>query len=99
MYIKSLVDALKRLGKKASIEDVLKDTHYHVNMVLLKEDAKKEFWKQTPYYESSLQKDFVFPDSTDYSHEPTGRKINLFEHLIPGYLTMDNLSLDNEMDI
>merc|ERR1719154_163885 len=61
MYIKSLVDSLQRLGREKSIEDVLKNVHYNVNMVRLRKEGEKDLWKQTPYYESSLQKDFVFP--------------------------------------
>ena len=59
MYITSLVDALQRLGREKSIEDVLKNTHCNVSMARPREEGGKELWKRATFYESSLQKDFV----------------------------------------
>jgi len=60
LYFNSLVDSLRRYGSSQSIEDVLRDMHYKVNTVRLSGEVARS-WKQTPYFESSLSKKFIFP--------------------------------------
>ncbi|KAK4287090.1 hypothetical protein Pmani_039831 [Petrolisthes manimaculis] len=68
LYVDTLVDQLRLYGNKESIENVLRRVHYNVNTVsLLSDDGQ---WKQAPYFESSLQKEFIFP-KTD-----TNEKVN-----------------------
>ena len=60
----TLVDQLRDHGSQESIENVLRRVHYNVNTVSLrvKEPGEREVqWKQAPYFESSLQKEFIFP--------------------------------------
>ncbi|RXG60337.1 rRNA 2'-O-methyltransferase fibrillarin [Armadillidium vulgare] len=59
LYVNTVVDQLLNIGHIKSIESVLHKIHYYTNSVLLLTDYKT--WKQTPYYDSSLQKEFVFP--------------------------------------
>ena len=59
LYIDSLLASIKELGRTKNICRVLQDAQYKVNTVSLETDGFR--WKQTPYYESSLQKEFVFP--------------------------------------
>nr|ARO92232.1 caspase 4 [Portunus trituberculatus] len=64
LYVDTLVDQLRDHGSYESIENVLRRVHYNVNTVSLlhKEPGEGEVqWKQAPYFESSLQKEFVFP--------------------------------------
>jgi len=61
LYFNTLLDSLRRYGDTQSIEDVLRDMHYHVNTVQLAGKDVDATWKQTPYYESTLSKKFVFP--------------------------------------
>lgn len=64
LYVDTLVDQLKEHGSKESIENVLRRVHYNVNTVSLLHNEPGEgevLWKQAPYFESSLQKEFIFP--------------------------------------
>ncbi|CAL4084487.1 unnamed protein product [Meganyctiphanes norvegica] len=63
LYVDTLVDQLREHGHRESIENVLRRVHYNVNTVsLLTYDKGEEVqWKQAPFFESSLQKAFVFP--------------------------------------
>lgn len=64
LYVDTLVDQLKQYGSKESIENVLRRVHYNVNTVSLLENVPGQGevpWKQAPYFESSLQKAFIFP--------------------------------------
>ncbi|KAK3855664.1 hypothetical protein Pcinc_037947, partial [Petrolisthes cinctipes] len=68
LYVDTLVDQLRLYGSKESIENVLRRVHYNVNTVsLLSDDGQ---WKQAPYFESSLQKEFIFPKTN------TNEKVN-----------------------
>ncbi|XP_018018622.1 uncharacterized protein LOC108675143 isoform X2 [Hyalella azteca] len=60
MFIQTLLDALRRKGTDTCIENVLRETTYRMNSIVLRDDSDRT-WRQTPYYESSLQKEFVFP--------------------------------------
>ncbi|CAL4226296.1 unnamed protein product, partial [Meganyctiphanes norvegica] len=60
LYIDTLVDQLCEYGCRESIENVLRRVHYNVNTVSLS-SAEHDLWKQAPYFESSLQKAFIFP--------------------------------------
>ncbi|KAF2367372.1 Caspase-like domain, partial [Trinorchestia longiramus] len=61
IFIHTLLDVLRRKGTEVSIENVLRETTYKMNSILLQDEDNKS-WRQTPYYESSLQKQFVFPE-------------------------------------
>ncbi|XP_047496981.1 uncharacterized protein LOC125044384 [Penaeus chinensis] len=63
LYVDTLVDQLRQNGHKESIENVLQRVHYNVNMVTLlyNEEGQDIKWKQAPFFESSLQKVFIFP--------------------------------------
>ncbi|XP_053633206.1 uncharacterized protein [Cherax quadricarinatus] len=63
LYVDTLVDQLREHGTKESIENVLRRVHYNVNTVGLtcEEKGREVYWKQAPYFESSLQKEFIFP--------------------------------------
>ncbi|XP_071546196.1 uncharacterized protein [Panulirus ornatus] len=63
LYVDTLVDQLREWGSKESIENVLRRVHYNVNTVslLYNEQGQDVLWKQAPYFESSLQKEFIFP--------------------------------------
>lgn len=68
LYVDTLVDQLREHGSHESIENVLRRVHYNVNTVSLLHEVpgKGEVqWKQAPYFESSLQKEFIFPKSTN----------------------------------
>ncbi|KAK8400517.1 hypothetical protein O3P69_003288 [Scylla paramamosain] len=68
LYVDTLVDQLRDHGSQESIENVLRRVHYNVNTVSLQhnEPGQGEVqWKQAPYFESSLQKEFIFPKSTN----------------------------------
>ncbi|CAL4081351.1 unnamed protein product, partial [Meganyctiphanes norvegica] len=59
LYIDTLVDQLGEFGCDESIENVLHRVHINVNSVAL--ETEGDSWKQAPYFESSLQKAFIFP--------------------------------------
>ncbi|XP_027235025.2 uncharacterized protein [Penaeus vannamei] len=63
LYVDTLVDQLRQYGHKESVENVLQRVHYNVNMVSLlhSEEGQDIKWKQAPFFESSLQKVFIFP--------------------------------------
>lgn len=64
----TLVDQLKHYGSQESIENVLRRVHYNVNTVNLLEKVPGQgevLWKQAPYFESSLQKEFIFPRTNE----------------------------------
>ncbi|XP_042868851.1 uncharacterized protein LOC122251198 isoform X2 [Penaeus japonicus] len=63
LYVDTLVDQLRQYGCKESVENVLRRVHYNVNTVALlhNEHGQDITWKQAPYFESSLQKAFIFP--------------------------------------
>ncbi|XP_037783137.1 uncharacterized protein LOC119579411 isoform X1 [Penaeus monodon] len=63
LYVDTLVDQLRQYGCKESVENVLRRVHYNVNTVALlhSEQGQDITWKQAPYFESSLQKAFIFP--------------------------------------
>ncbi|XP_076038184.1 caspase-8-like isoform X1 [Oratosquilla oratoria] len=77
LYVDTLVDRLREFGTEESLENVLRRVHYIVNTVSLlrpDDDGHAVTWKQAPYFESSLQKQFMFPkcnecisDSHNYS--------------------------------
>ncbi|ROT61665.1 caspase 4 [Penaeus vannamei] len=60
LYVDTLVDQLREHGWKENIENVLRRVHYNVNTVTLNSEQRIK-WKQAPYFESSLQKAFIFP--------------------------------------
>ncbi|KAF2367373.1 Caspase-like domain, partial [Trinorchestia longiramus] len=60
IFIQTILDVLRRKGTEVSIENVLRETTYKMNSILLQDEDNKS-WRQTPYYESSLQKEFIFP--------------------------------------
>ncbi|XP_068214210.1 uncharacterized protein [Palaemon carinicauda] len=62
LYIDTLVDQLKMHGHTESIENVLRRVHYNVNTVCLlhNECGEEILWRQAPYFESSLLKEFRF---------------------------------------
>ncbi|XP_066989993.1 uncharacterized protein [Macrobrachium rosenbergii] len=62
LYIDTLVDQLKMHGHTESIENVLRRVHYNVNTVCLlhNESGEEILWRQAPYFESSLLKEFRF---------------------------------------
>ncbi|XP_045610649.2 uncharacterized protein [Procambarus clarkii] len=59
LYVDTLVDQLRLYGHKEPIESVLRRTQYNVNTVRLL--ANQCEMRQAPYFESSLQKVFIFP--------------------------------------
>ncbi|KAK8744805.1 hypothetical protein OTU49_000624, partial [Cherax quadricarinatus] len=59
LFVDTLVDQLREYGCKEPIESVLRRTHYNVNTVKLRTEEGK--LRQAPYFESSLQKVFIFP--------------------------------------
>ncbi|XP_042210477.1 uncharacterized protein LOC121858242 isoform X2 [Homarus americanus] len=65
LYVDTLVDQLLEYGSKESIENVLRRVHYNVNTVGLQYQNQdfNIYWKQAPYFESSLQKAFIFPNT------------------------------------
>ncbi|XP_045610647.2 cell death protein 3 isoform X1 [Procambarus clarkii] len=65
LYVDTLVDQLREHGTRESIENVLRRVHYNVNTVGLmhNEQGQDVYWKQAPYFESSLQKEFIFPNT------------------------------------
>ncbi|KAG0726715.1 Caspase-8 [Chionoecetes opilio] len=68
LYVDTLVDQLREHGSHESIENVLRRVHYNVNTVSLLQDVPgygEVQWKQAPYFESSLQKEFIFPKSAN----------------------------------
>ncbi|XP_076070032.1 uncharacterized protein LOC143041830 isoform X2 [Oratosquilla oratoria] len=59
IYVKTVIDQLKKYGTTESLENVLKRVHYEVNQY--KQEEKNGLsWKQSPYYETSFLKDFIF---------------------------------------
>ncbi|KAG0726714.1 hypothetical protein GWK47_035978 [Chionoecetes opilio] len=60
-YINILVEKLERHGTKESIQEVLHRVHYNTNMLQMKMKEGVKPHRQAPYFESSLQKKFMFP--------------------------------------
>ncbi|XP_042868849.1 caspase-8-like [Penaeus japonicus] len=74
LYIDTLVDQLRQNGYKESVENVLQRVHYNVNTVsLLHSDEGQDIvWKQAPFFESSLQKVFIFPKPEEHRKKDEG---------------------------
>ena len=62
LYIDTLVDQLRKYGTRESVENVLRRVQYNVNTVSLNTKSRimMPLWKQAPYFECSLQKEFIF---------------------------------------
>ncbi|XP_071546174.1 uncharacterized protein [Panulirus ornatus] len=62
LYVNTVLDQLQRFGHLEPIETVLHRVHYNTNTVQLRKKKEAKVWKQSPYFESSLQKAFLFPE-------------------------------------